>query len=158
MDETVNQGITEATETTEATAERTFTQAELDQIVGERLARERTKYADYAVIKEKAARLDSLEEAQKSELEKATERATAAEAELATLKREREIRAAREKVSKETGVPVSLLTGDTEEECKALAEAINEYAGPTVRDHGELRNQPRGENRDKFAAAVSELL
>lgn len=51
--------------------DRTFTQAELDRVVGERLARERTtKYADYDDIKAKAARFDELEASQKTELEK----------------------------------------------------------------------------------------
>lgn len=136
MAETVNQEIT--TETPET---KTFTQTELDHIVGERLAREREKYSDYDALKEKATRLDTLEESQKSELQKATERASAAEAELAALKKAQAVREMRDKVSQETGVPVNLLTGETEEECKAIAEAIKAYATPsypTVEDRGEV--------------------
>lgn len=134
MDETVNQATTETPET------KTFTQTELDHIVGERLAREREKYSDYDALKEKAARLDSLEESQKSELQKATERAQTAEAELAAMKKAQAVREMRDKVSQETGVPANLLTGETEEECKAIAEAIRAYASPaypTVEDYGE---------------------
>lgn len=136
MDETVNQVATENPET------KTFTQAELDHIVGERLAREREKYQDYDALKEKAAKLDSLEESQKSELQKATERATAAEKELAEMKKSAAIREVRDKVSQETGVPANLLTGETEEECKKIAEGIKAYATPSyprVEDHGESR-------------------
>lgn len=147
MDETVNQEVV-----TEE-PEKTFTQTELDRIVGERLAREREKYADYSVLKEKAGRFDELEEAQKTELQKATERATAAEEELATLKKANEVRAMRDKVSAETGVPVNLLTADTEEECTALAEAIKAYATPgypTVQDHGEVPYTPASKPDEQF--------
>ena len=79
MSETVNQ---EATTTTATEPERTFTQTEVDAIVRDRLQRERNKYADYEAYKEKAEKFDAAEEAQKSELQKATERASALEAEL----------------------------------------------------------------------------
>ena len=39
-------------------AEKTFTQSELDQIIGERLRREREKYADYDELKGKAEKYD----------------------------------------------------------------------------------------------------
>ncbi len=43
---------------TGATGGKTFTQAELDQIVKDRIARERAKYADYDELKTKAADAD----------------------------------------------------------------------------------------------------
>lgn len=55
-----------------AMPERTFTQADLDRIVGERLARERQQYADYDDLKTRAAKLDEIEQAQRSETEKLT--------------------------------------------------------------------------------------
>ena len=39
--------------------ERTFTQAELNAIVADRLARERAKYADYDKLKDKAGKADA---------------------------------------------------------------------------------------------------
>lgn len=52
--------------------EQTFTQADLDRIVGERLARERTsKYGDYDQLKAKATELDQLKESTATEQEKA---------------------------------------------------------------------------------------
>lgn len=59
--------------------ERTFTQADLERIVGERLARERGKYGDYDDLKQKAAKFDELEAQSKSELDRAREAAQAAE-------------------------------------------------------------------------------
>ncbi|MBQ1571918.1 MAG: hypothetical protein IIZ78_12380, partial [Clostridiales bacterium] len=62
---TVNTGEETATQQ-EA---RTFTQDELNAIVGKRLAEEKGKYADYDVLKAKAAKFDEAEEAAKSELQ-----------------------------------------------------------------------------------------
>lgn len=62
------------------TVERTFSQADLDRIVQERLARERQKYADYGDLKAAAGKLRDIEEANKSEVERAREKAAAAEA------------------------------------------------------------------------------
>lgn len=63
-----------------AAADRTFTQAELDRIVQERVARVKAQPpADYEDLKAKAAKLDQIEEANKTELEKAQARAQEAE-------------------------------------------------------------------------------
>ncbi len=91
MAETVNQeaqAAGNAAQTPPAQpAGRTFTQAELDAIVADRLARERAKYPDYETFKAKAARYDAAEEAGKSELQKATEQAAALKSELDGLKK-----------------------------------------------------------------------
>src|ERR1051325_7774664 len=55
--------------------DRTFSQADLDRIVKDRLARQRAQFADYDDLKERAAKLEEFEQAQKTELEKAQERA-----------------------------------------------------------------------------------
>lgn len=57
-------------------------QDELDRRIGERLERERSKFADYEDLKSKAARLDEIEDANKTEIQKAQERLQAAEAEV----------------------------------------------------------------------------
>ena len=63
-----------------ATEPKTFTQEQVDNIVRERLARAKaTPPADYDELKAKAARLDEIEDAQKSELERITEQATKAQ-------------------------------------------------------------------------------
>ena len=50
------------TPTQGAPAERTFTQAEMDAIIGDRLKRERAKYADYEDVKAKAQQFDAAQE------------------------------------------------------------------------------------------------
>jgi hypothetical protein len=52
-----------------------FTQADIDRIVADRLARERAKYSDYDDLKAKAGRLDQLEAQSKSDLDRAVEAA-----------------------------------------------------------------------------------
>lgn len=61
--------------------EQTFTQADVDRIVANRLSRARKEFADYDDLKAKAAKLDEVEAAKKSDLERERERAAAAEKE-----------------------------------------------------------------------------
>jgi len=55
--------------------DKVFTQAEVDRVVGERLARERTKYQDYDSLKEKAEKFEELQAETQTELEKAVTKA-----------------------------------------------------------------------------------
>ena len=61
------------------------TQADFDKAIGDRVARERGKYSDYSDLKKKAGEFDKLAEANKSDIDKATDRTTKAEAEVATI-------------------------------------------------------------------------
>ena len=49
---------------------KTFTQAELDAIVGDRLKRQKAQFADYDDVKAKASKYDEIEQQSKTELEK----------------------------------------------------------------------------------------
>lgn len=142
--------------TTQEAAQKTFTQEELDAIVNNRLSRERKKYdgVDLDELMAKAKRLDELEEASKTELQKATEKADALKAELDALKKADKVRELREKVAKDTGVPAELLTMDTEEACKEQAEAIKKYANPgypNVKDGGDAGSGQGASTREMFA-------
>ena len=144
MSETVNQGNQNegATAAQKEEPVKTFTQDEVNAIISERLSREREKYADYETMKQKAEKYDEAEEASKSELQKANEKADRLEKELNKRKLEDAARQIRDKVAKDTGVPAHLLTGEDEESCKAQAKSILEFAKPqgypTVRDGGEV--------------------
>lgn len=155
--ETVNQEL--ATEATEQ-SEKTFTQSELDQIIGERLKREREKYPDYDALKEKAAKLDQIEEDAKTELQKAQEKAEKLEAELSAMKHADEVRAIRDKVAQTTGVPASLLTGETEEACNEQATGILSFKSsngyPTIKDGGEVQKTVEGSTKQQFADWASQ--
>lgn len=150
-----------ATEVKEA-VEKTFTQAELNQIVQERLQREREKYADYESMKEKANRLDQIEEDAKSELQKAQEKAEKLQAELSAVKHAEEIRTIRDKVAQATGVPANLLSGETEDLCTEQANAILSFKSstpyPTVKDGGEVQINNKLDPRAAFKDWASEMI
>lgn len=81
--------------------------------------------------------------------------------ELDGLKASNALRDLREKVSKETGVPSNLLTAETEEACKAQADAIKEYAKPSyppLPDGGEVHGAGTSATRDKFADWFNETM
>ena len=70
-----------------ATEPKTFTQEQVNRMIQERLARAKSEPpADYDELKAKAAKLDELEEEQKSELERITDTATKAQTEAAEWK------------------------------------------------------------------------
>ncbi|PZG20606.1 capsid assembly scaffolding protein Gp46 family protein [Nonomuraea aridisoli] len=109
----------------------TFTQADVDRIVSERLGRERTKYADYDDLKSKAAKYDELSQSQKTEaqrqqeqLEEALGRATRTEVDLW-----------KERAARKHGLDdelMAFLTGETEQEvldrAKTLADKLKQSA------------------------------
>lgn len=154
------------TDNVENQEERTFTQAELDDILKSRLSKERAKYANYDELQKKAMKFDEMEEANKTELQKATEKADSLQKQLDAMTRDNEIRAVREKIAKETGVPASLLLGNTEEDCLEQANGILAYKNevnipgyPSVRDAGEIQNiQHKKSVEDQFADWFSSSL
>lgn len=108
------------------------TQEKFDEMVKERLARERAKFSDYDELKAKAAKFDEAEEARKSDLEKANERINELEAAAKSREEADRLAAARAKVSEETGVPADLISGADEESMKESARAIAAFAKATV--------------------------
>lgn len=95
-------------------------QEELDRIIGDRLARERSKYADYDDLKSKVSRVEELE-ATNGELSGKVQ-AFEAEKARATLVSE---------IAKSTGVPASALRGDSREELESHAAELAELFKPS---------------------------
>lgn len=153
MEETVNQEATQATEG------KTFTQEELNQIVSERVKKERAKYEGYDDFKAKAQRFDEMEEASKTELQKAKERAAELETKLKTMEEAEHLREIRSKVASDTGVPAEMLTETTEEALKEQAEAILRFAGrdkyPVIKDGGEARRLGKKTTAEQFSEWAS---
>lgn len=112
-------------------------QDELNRIIGDRV--KRAKPADYDDLKAKAEKFDQLEAANKTEIEKATDRATALQSELDRLKSDlaaKDLDLLRERVANSKGVPAHRITGTTEAELKAdadkyLAETKGRYVVPS---------------------------
>lgn len=117
----------EGPENTDQTYEAPATQADLDRIVKNRLAREHAKFGDYDDLKAKAEKFDAAEAANKTELQKAQDAATAAEKRAAAA----EAGMLRAKVAATKGVPAELLSGSTEDELNAAADKLLEFKGVT---------------------------
>lgn len=97
------------------------TQAELDRIIGERLARERSKFADYEALQQKASRFDELEEAKKTTEQRQAETIAAAEKRAADF----EAQLVRAQVQASTGLSdedMEFIHGGTREELQSKAE------------------------------------
>lgn len=148
--DTENRNTVETQEEQTQDTQQTFTQEDVNRIVQKRVA----KYSDYEELKAKAAKLDEIEEANKTELEKATERADSLQKQIDGLMAAEKIRDMHDKVSKETGVPANLLTADTEEECIKQAEEIKAFARPkgypAVKDAGEVQGSSKGTAKQQF--------
>lgn len=141
---------------------KTFTQEEVNELMG-KLRREVTgKYADYDALKEKATAYDEAQEAAKGELEKAQEAAAKAKAEADALRAEKERAALVAKVSEATGVPASLIQGEDEEAMAASAKAIAEYARSASTkapdDKGGAASSAKASTKDQFTDVLSKLM
>lgn len=89
------------------------------------------------------------------QLQEALEKAQGLQTELDGLKASNALRDLRETVAKDTGVPYDLLTGGTDEECRAQAQAILAFAKPgaypNVRDGGETSPVSKPTTAQQFA-------
>ncbi|WP_405735970.1 hypothetical protein [Bifidobacterium sp.] len=130
---------------------KTFTQEEVNAIVEKRVARVKaTPPSDYEDLKAKAARLDELEQANKSELEKATDAAAKAKASRDEWKAKFEELEARTQradairsAAAEFGVDADMLArmeGDVEENAKFLKARMD--ARPKFGDMHDGGEQP----------------
>lgn len=131
--------------------EKTFTQEEVNGFFNKRYGELMSKVKEF---EEKAKKYDEMEEASKTELQKAQERAEKLEAQLKEKESEEAIREIKKKVADEMKVPADLLTGNTEEECRTQAQAIMSFATsqgyPTVKDAGESNPTNKKSTRDSF--------
>lgn len=126
-----NAGVEDAPKTVEDEGFKPITsQEDLDRIVQARVARAEAKYADYDELK---AKWQEIEDSSKSELEKATARAEAAEqAAKASTRRALVLEAATKH-----GVPadyINLISGDDEEAINIAAEQIGKLAASNAQE------------------------
>lgn len=135
-------------------------QEDFDKAIQARIARERAKFADYDELRSKAEKLSEFEESQKSEAQKAQERLEAAERRAQEL----EVKALRAEVAAAKGVPVELLSGGSQAELEASADALIKFRGEQapaggLRAPSEGKRSPvGGTTADAFAAFVADKL
>lgn len=109
-----------------------------------------------------AEELKKLQDAGKSDLELATERAKRAEDELASLKHERDLGEWRKKVSAETGIPADVIEGATLEDMQDHASRLAPYfksdAAPVVGSDGRKAKGAASSKADAFFNAIEGIL
>lgn len=112
------------------TGERTFSQADVDRMIADRLSREQKKYADYDALKAAKEELDKLKDGQKSELEKANaarEKAEAKAKEFEAKVKLMELNALKSKLAAEAGIPAEFadrIRGEDEASIKTDIESL----------------------------------
>ena len=108
------------------------TQEQFDEMIKERLERAKKSAIpeDYEDLKAKAARLAEIEEQGKTELQKAQDAAAAAQRELESMRASAKRADLAQKVAQEKGVPVSLITGESQEEMERSADALLAWKTP----------------------------
>ncbi|QOT19726.1 hypothetical protein [Paenarthrobacter sp. YJN-5] len=134
------------------TFEAITSQEALDRVLAQRLAREKSKYADYADLKAKAQKYDDAEEQNKTDLQKANDRAEKAERRVQELEGQENRRTLAEEVARDKRVPVHLLRGDTKEQLEAHADEILAFRGPqgVVNKSG-----TNGDDKEKATSSVA---
>lgn len=141
-------------------SQKTFTQDEVNALMGDLRKRERAKYEGYDQYKADSAELRKLKDRDKSELQKAVERAEAAEAKLADREAADAVAQAAREVSEATGVPAEALRGATREEIEAHAAVLKPLfakgAAPVVQT-GSPSTERKGSG-DPLRDAISNAL
>ena len=136
--------------------------AEVDWKAKSRAWERRAKAAQAAAEQNQAAakRLAELEEAQKSDAQRAAERIQALEAQLAGYQAQEQSRQWAAQVAKTSGVPAELLRGGSLEEVEAHAEALQAVLhakgrGPVVPNEGTGKART-GTPADAFTAFIED--
>ena len=138
-----NAGATSENQAEPETA-KTFTQEEVNEMVGKARKKERSKYANFDEYKKAFEILKEREDADKSELQKANERAEMFEKQLKKLQNQNEIARIKAEISEKFNLPVSILRGDNEEEITEHAESMKKHFSqsdvPIVPSQGKQAN------------------
>lgn len=136
---------------------KSFTQEQVDQIVEKRLAKERGKYKDYDELKTKAMKLDEMENAGKSELDKLKESNAALRKQIDDAAAEKQHAEWVSEVAKDKDVPAELLRGGSKEELEAHADLLRAALHPASKPP-QVNNQtgsPSYQNNNKDAEELS---
>lgn len=137
------------------------TQEAFDHAIQGRLSRaEKNFEKKYKDVFEKAKAYDQMQEQGQSELEKAQNQVSKLESELQEMKHANELNAWKKQASVDTGVPVDVIKGDTEEDINAHAQALKPYftkmSGYVGSDGMSAVGKPS--TRDQFARAMGKAL
>lgn len=135
------------------------TQEQLNKLIGGRIEAVKAKFADYDDIKAKASEFDNLAEANKTELQKALDRAAAAEQKAAEFEAKEQRTKWAEEIVKDSEVPAAVLRGSTREELEEHFTALSALVKPSQKRIATPSGKPApGEaGGSRAAAALREL-
>lgn len=137
---------------------KTLSQAEVDKIVADRVARERKKFADYEDLKKKASEYDKLQESQKTELQKKEDQLAAQAVEIQRYK-VAEIRVAAAKAAGLDPDLAEFITAadpdEAEEQAKKLAERFKISAKQPDFKQGARQTPPPQRSRDELLRGLA---
>lgn len=119
--------------TPEPSEAKTFSQEEVNDLLAREKGKHQKRYADYEDVKAKAAKLDEIEHANRSEMERLTGERDGLKAKVPTLEQDNlRLRIAVEKgLVGEKAWIAERLRGDTEDELKADADQFLKRIAPT---------------------------
>jgi hypothetical protein len=139
---------------------KTLTQAEVDKIVADRVARERKKFADYDDLKKKAAKLQQIEDGQKTEAQKLNDQLAAQSIELQELRVEKIRRAAASAAGLDPDLAEFITAadeGEATEQARKLAERLKANTRSTAPDfkQGTRSTPPPTRSRDELLRGLA---
>ena len=148
-----------------AEEQKTFTQQEVDDIIKKRLSRAKSEVpADYEELKSKALKFDELQEANKTELQKAQDKNAKLEGQIKAYKHAQEVQGWKQEIEEATGIPAQVLRGNTREEIESHAQVLQTtFAKPTAPVIGESgrfstpTSAPKT-NAERFADVLNDKL
>ncbi|NKY08937.1 hypothetical protein [Cellulomonas hominis] len=131
-------------------------QAAFDELVKDRLGRERAKFADYDELKTKVAEADTKIAAAEQATAEAVSRAEAAEGKVATFEGKQQVADWAKEIVKDSVVPASALRGSTREELEAhfaeLKPLLTAQSAPVIPNQGDQPDKTAVGNADERAA------
>lgn len=133
---------------------QTFTQEQVNTMLAEQKRKHGEKYADYDDLKAKAGKFDELEEQSKTDLQKMTERAEAAEKRIAAFEAKEQVASWAADIVKGSNIPASVLRGSTREELEAHFNELKDLA-PQQQKRTPV---PAGKPDDKPGSRAAEAL
>lgn len=147
---------TEENKGKETNPEKTFTQEQVNALLADQKRKVSEKFADYDDVKARAAKLDELEQASKSELQKALDEAAALKTELERHKSKEQVAQWAAEIVKGSDIPATVLRGTTREELEQHFEELKNLA-PKPKRTSAPSGQATSEQGSRAVAALRSL-
>lgn len=144
------------------------TQEEFDRAIKDRLNRAEKSFEhkfkeEHKDVFEKAAEFEKLEEANKTELQKAQDQLANATKQLEGYRHKAQVATWAQEASEKYGIPANILRGDTQEEIESHAQSLKNFyegkpASSVVESDGfAVTKKKTGSTREQFAETMDEL-